>query len=297
CGACSDPDTCGGNGIPSVCGHITLDTNMSDVPYAAGAFAQQFPDANNLCQVTGLQPAQQSLTSGPKTSPTFPADSVGYTWNNVSVYVTAAAQGTQFSADMTYTENGCTANYHVVGMWPAVTCTVSNMAPNDPKGLTLLNQVADPDLCNPCAEPDKGRDTGSGISPDFTTTCKQIFATTCDNANPPNCVTADPYGRDPFYCVLSGGDPPQLNPNPPPRLHRTPQPHLPPARQHPTPPNRPPRGPVGRAPVLLRPPRRRPAAAHPQPADVLRRLRRGQRRVRHLISRTARTPRFPPTPG
>jgi hypothetical protein len=223
CGTCTAPDKCGGNGIPSVCGHVTLDTNASDAPYSQGAFAQQFPDANNMCQVQNLQPARQVLTStplsvGPMMMPTlspYQPDDVGYTWTNVNVYVTAAAQGTQFSADTTYTENGCTASYHVIGMWPAVSCTVTIPDPKDPKGLTPLNQVATPDLCNPCAEPDKQRFVGSGISPDFTTTCKQIFSTSCDNNNPPNCLSADPWGRDPFYCVLAGGDPPQLNPSPP----------------------------------------------------------------------------------
>jgi hypothetical protein len=223
CGTCTAPDTCGGNGIPSVCGHVTLDTNAGDVPYSQGAFAQQFPDANDMCQIQGLQPAHQVVKSsplsvGPMTMPKlspFQTDDVGYTWSNVDVYVTAAAQGTLFSADMTYTENGCTASYHVVGVWPAVSCTHKVYAPNDPKQRTVVDSYPDLDLCNPCAEPDKGRFLGSGISPDFATDCVQLFPKSCDNNTPQSCVGADPYGRDPYWCVLSGGDPPQPNPNPP----------------------------------------------------------------------------------
>jgi hypothetical protein len=227
CGTCSGSDTCGGNGLPSVCGHITLDPDMTHQQYATGAFAQEFPDQNDMCQVVGLQPAQMNVTSTPQsvgaagmpTPSPFPTDSVSYTWSNVNVYVTAAAQGSQFSGDLTYTENGCSADYHVVGMWPAVSCTdkVYNDPKIDPKQLVVIGQVANQDTCNPCAEPSKGRFVGSGISPDFPLTCQQIFPTKCTGTGAnKNCVTADPYGRDPFYCVLAGsGDPPQLNPNPP----------------------------------------------------------------------------------
>src|SRR5262249_27606327 len=138
CGMCTGMDTCGGNGIPNVCGHVTLDSDMTHTPYTSGAFAQQFPDQNNMCQVSGLAAtAEQDLGSVPSGSPVLPQDKVTYSWSNFNVYVTAADQGTQFAADMTYTENGCTANYHVVGVWPTVSCTDDNGMPSQ-------------DMCNPC---------------------------------------------------------------------------------------------------------------------------------------------------
>ncbi len=49
-------------------------------------------------------------------------------WSNVKVYVTAKAPGTQFTADMTYSETidgvSCTAKYRAVGIWPVVDCGV-----------------------------------------------------------------------------------------------------------------------------------------------------------------------------
>lgn len=52
----------------------------------------------------------------------IPAADLKYEWKNVNFYVTAAATGTQFSADVAITLNGCTAEYKAVGMWPAIPC-------------------------------------------------------------------------------------------------------------------------------------------------------------------------------
>ena len=211
CGTCTAPQTCGGNGTANVCGAPVPDPNAADTLYAMGSFAQHFPDTNDMCQLTGLTPAAQTFAALPATA--RPTDTVGYSWSNVNVYVTAAAQGTQFSADMTYTENGCSASYQAVGVWPAVSCTDTVPDPTDPRGLNVIGQVANPDLCNPCAEPAKGRFVGSGIIPDFPVTCQQIFPTACTGGN---CMTADAYGRDPWYCVIDGSKGiPQLDPNPP----------------------------------------------------------------------------------
>jgi hypothetical protein len=183
---------------------------MADTLYATGAFKQNFPDSNDMCQVVNLGPAAQTFAVTPATA--LPTDAVQYAWSDFNVYVTAAAQGTQFSADMTYTENGCSASYHVVGVWPAVDCTAPVYDPNDPRHLNVIGVVPNQDACNPCEEPSKGRFVGSGISPDFPITCKQLFPTSCTGGN---CFSADPFGRDPFWCVLSGsGDPPQINPSP-----------------------------------------------------------------------------------
>jgi hypothetical protein len=206
CGTCTAPETCGGAGFASACGVPVPDPNSADTLYAMGSFAANFPGANDMCQVASLTPAAQTFATMPSTA--LPTDAVKYTWSNVNVYVTAAAQGTQFSADMTYTENGCSADYHVVGVWPGVDCTTPVYDPND--ATTVIGQVANQDACNPCEEPSKGRFVGSGLNPDFPITCKQIFPTSCTGGN---CLSADPFGRDPFYCVLSGsGDPPQLLP-------------------------------------------------------------------------------------
>ena len=45
--------------------------------------------------------------------PAEPAVSIRYEFSNVRVYTTASAIGTQLSADLTYTKDGCTATYRV----------------------------------------------------------------------------------------------------------------------------------------------------------------------------------------
>lgn len=83
---------------------------------------------------------------------------ITYRWSNVQFYVTAAATGTQFMADLEVVLNGCTATYRAVGMWPAVDCT--NFVTGEP----------DVAMCHPVADPnnkDLPRLYGSGINPDF----------------------------------------------------------------------------------------------------------------------------------
>lgn len=90
----------------------------------------------------------------------LPAADLAYEWSNLSVYVTAAAVGTQFSADLKLTLNGSTCQFKAIGMWPAVDCGV-----HDPDSGAVTG--TDPALCDPNADPANGRTVGSGINPDF----------------------------------------------------------------------------------------------------------------------------------
>jgi uncharacterized membrane protein YgcG len=181
------------------------DTTAGDHAYALGSFSTEDPNADDQCQLINIQPAVQHFTAvaaepaNPTTMtpalPALPADNWEYQWSNVQVYATAADQGVQFAADLALTETlggtACTVQYHTIGLWPSVSCTK----------MFNGNPLPDLDMCNPCAEPDLGRATGSGISPDALTACVQIFSMT------------DPRG--PYYCVLAGtSDPPVLNPHP-----------------------------------------------------------------------------------
>jgi hypothetical protein len=166
-------------------------------PYALGSFTTVNPGSDALCHVANLQPAEESFPAVPAgaMSSALPADDLRYDWSNVEVYVTAADQGNQFAGDVTITDQGCAVQYHAVGLWPAIDCSATD----------AMGNVTGPDLdmCNPCAEPDKGRPTGSGISPDAAVSCVQIFA------------ADDAYGRHPYWCAIAGGEPPQLAKNPP----------------------------------------------------------------------------------
>jgi hypothetical protein len=98
----------------------------------------------------------------------LPQDTIVYTWSNLQIYTTAAAQGTQFSADVTISQTvggaACPVSYKAIGMWPAVGCADQNGMPSD-------------DLCNPCAEPSNGRALGSGINFNFPTHCDPVLLT------------------------------------------------------------------------------------------------------------------------
>ena len=48
--------------------------------------------------------------------------SLKYTWSNLTFLVSPASQGTSFIGQLEYTENGCTAQFDVFGLYPAVTC-------------------------------------------------------------------------------------------------------------------------------------------------------------------------------
>jgi hypothetical protein len=60
---------------------------------------------------------------------------------------------------------------------------------------------------------------GSGIIPNYPVECKPLLEVSdcmTDKNGVQFCQNKDPFGRDPFYCVLkNAGDPPQLDPDPP----------------------------------------------------------------------------------
>ena len=58
----------------------------------------------------------------------MPATDVKFQWSNVKLIVTAASPGTQFIADLAYSETidgvPCSANYKAIGIWPVVDCGI-----------------------------------------------------------------------------------------------------------------------------------------------------------------------------
>lgn len=138
-------------------GDIAVDPLLKDEAheaYSLGDFVSADPDEDDVCTVPNLSAAEQEV---PATGAS-PAIHIKYEWSNVRLNVTAAYPGTQMVGDLTYTNNDCTASYSVIGLWPAVSC-----AREDGNG----NAVADPALCDPVADPEAGRATGSGINPDL----------------------------------------------------------------------------------------------------------------------------------
>jgi hypothetical protein len=138
-------------------GDINVDPALKDEahePYSLGDFNSVEPDDDDVCSVSEMSPAEQNVPA----MGTDPGMNIKYVWSNVRLLVTAAYPGTQMVGELTYTNNDCTASYSVIGLWPAVSC-----AGKDAQG----NAVADPALCDPVADPEAGRATGSGINPDL----------------------------------------------------------------------------------------------------------------------------------
>jgi hypothetical protein len=133
-----------------------IDAASAGDPYAAGALASESPGPDNFCDVPELSPAKLEVPA----SSTEPAQSFAYEWSNLRIYNTPEIPGTQFIADLRYTENGCTAEYTVRGIWPVVSCATGGR-PDEIK-------------CDPYPDFDAGRLRGSGINPIFPVKCDPV---------------------------------------------------------------------------------------------------------------------------
>jgi hypothetical protein len=154
-----------------------------------GEFIDERPGDDGFCKVGPMTPVTLDL---PKVDEDRPAVKVAYEWSNVAFYVSPRLIGTQFTSDLKYTKNGCTATYKVVGLYPGVHCEKMAMCAgqDDP----VPTGMPDPAACAPCADVAGGRATGSGISPDIETVCESA-------------------GKAGFLCLPKAA-PPSLNPTP-----------------------------------------------------------------------------------
>lgn len=160
-----------------------VEPNPKDKPYAYGTFDAAEPDADDFCVANDLSPARVRLpvapawempdpedTTGmapPITNPEQPAIDLQYAFSNVRVYTTAAAVGTQFAADLTLTQDGCTAKYEVAALYPYVACAKD------------ADCSAEPDASD-------GRPLGSGINPDFSVRCDPDLMVCVPKKAPPS---------------------------------------------------------------------------------------------------------------
>jgi hypothetical protein len=127
---------------------------------AVGPFASTTPAEDHFCSVPQLSPTRLEVAQGvAPDGGVLPAQDYGYAWSNLRIYNTPEIPGTQFTADLVYTENGCTAEYAVKGIWPVVRCQNS------------ATKLPDDALCDPYADFDAGRLRGSGINPLFPVKC------------------------------------------------------------------------------------------------------------------------------
>ena len=82
------------------------------------------PDSTGLCQATGFPTATVTAPAAVDGDGTpLPAETVTYTFSDVSVYSAASAPGTQLEGTLVYGDGtGCTAEYRVLALWPQASC-------------------------------------------------------------------------------------------------------------------------------------------------------------------------------
>lgn len=110
-----------------------LDIPLPDAPlYSLGTFDDAEADDDDVCIVSELSAVERKfpeVNDGEEV--VLPALTLSYAWSNVRVPVSAAHPGTQFRADLTLRENGCSATYDVWALWPAIACKGDDGRPQD----------------------------------------------------------------------------------------------------------------------------------------------------------------------
>jgi hypothetical protein len=133
---------------------------------ASGDYTTEYPSKDELCVVPSMSEARQRVAQTDGTT-----KDVRYQWGNIRVQGSAAIPGTQWIADLTYTENDCTAEYLAVGMFPALKCerTVAGKVERDPAI---------------CQQPQPGL----SIDPAFPTTCDDTTNLCVLKGEPPSLI-------------------------------------------------------------------------------------------------------------
>lgn len=112
-----------------------VDLSRDENVQSLGDFSSGKPSgAEDFCEVPELSSTELSIPEVPEVPddpetpdedesyPLQPATTVGYTWSNFRTVVNAEDQGTQFSAEMHFSQDGCEADYHVTAMYPVIEC-------------------------------------------------------------------------------------------------------------------------------------------------------------------------------
>ncbi|MFY0525237.1 hypothetical protein ACN28I_19525 [Archangium gephyra] len=150
-----------------------LDPDAPLQPNSVGELMTDAPGEDNFCEVPTLTAARlESRYGGVSKAPV----SLTYAWSNLRIYNTPEIPGTQFTAELHYSENGCTAEYTVKGIWPVVSCSKEIELDTDANGDGKKDKVNVPDetKCDPNPDPSVGRYRGSGINPTFPVKCDPV---------------------------------------------------------------------------------------------------------------------------
>jgi hypothetical protein len=168
--------------------------DSEDVPYAIGRFVTSSPGRDGFCVAKKLDVARLRLPAVPDhevdmctTAPAAPEYDVSYAFSNVRVYYTPAAIGTQFAADLTYTQAGCVAKYKVTAVYPMVPCGVPT--PLEDAGASVDASTSDAAASDAAMlEDDAGGDPDAGVTADASVPDADV---TADASAPDADVAAD----------------------------------------------------------------------------------------------------------
>ena len=122
-------------------------------PNAVSDFKSGDPDGEDICFADDFKggvidvpafpeippveddPATPDVDESDPGYPAEPAKLVKYEWSNAKWLVNPDAQGTQFEADLKFTEDGCVAEYKVSAVYPAIDCQSDEDCTADDSGI------------------------------------------------------------------------------------------------------------------------------------------------------------------
>jgi len=164
--------------------------NEDDVSYGIGRIGTSRPGADGFCRADKLSAATLRLPAVPEhpidectTAPEAPAYDIKYEFSRVRIYYTPSAIGTQFEADLIYTQDDCVAKYRVTAVYPMVSCGAApaldaGVAEDAGAEAAGGEPAADggvvcppPPAPGPDPMPDDSLCENAGINPDFAVSC------------------------------------------------------------------------------------------------------------------------------
>ncbi|QRN98407.1 hypothetical protein JRI60_04940 [Archangium violaceum] len=149
------------------------DPDSTHSAIASGDFTTEYPNAEGECVVPQMSEARQVVSADPGSTV-----DLRYQWSNLHIQGRATIPGTQWWAELTYSEGDCTATYEAVGVFPAIRCEKQAPDPNNP-GKTIT--VRDPEVC-------KQPRSGSSLDPLFPITCEETTNLCVLDGQPPALV-------------------------------------------------------------------------------------------------------------
>jgi hypothetical protein len=120
-------------------------------------------DKDGVCKLSNFSGGERTFEPQPLVGGgEFPGFKVKVEFSSLDMVNTTKAPATYWTAKLKHTEGACITDYDVTGFWPIVHCTSEGK-----DGGVVVDESA----CDPNADLDAGRISGSGISPNFKSKC------------------------------------------------------------------------------------------------------------------------------